>query len=340
MADTIQEKMGDEFPRDRRGFWQPPRGTAPSNPVFAWPPRPLASLKWLYGYLFPWNLIYMSIATLTWFYWQPALSRCATFQWDWVLEMFVRNEIMLVAIVSAWHVQLWSQKKQGTNYKYTSDWLATGHRKFLGGSQLWDNVFWSCVSGGIIWTAYEVVMMWAYANDLLPYIDPRKEPIYFGVVLCSIVMFRQLHFYWIHRITHWPPLYKSAHYLHHKNINIGPWSGLSMHPIEHILYFSGVLVFWILPSHPIHMLMMSQHAAFSPAQGHVGFEKLVIGSNTSVAAGNYFHQLHHRYFECNYGNPEVPFDQWFGTRHDGSEDAHAAMREKRKRAHSITAEKD
>jgi hypothetical protein len=30
-----------------------------------------------------------------------------------------------------------------------------------------------------------------------------------------------------------------------------------MHPVEHILYFSGVLIHWILPSHPIHVSSIS-----------------------------------------------------------------------------------
>ncbi len=43
---------------------------------------------------------------------------------------------------------------------------------------------------------------------------------------------------------------------------------------------------------------------------------------------DYFHYVHHRYFECNYGNPVVPFDRWFGTFHDGSAEGHAIMKER------------
>lgn len=341
MADTKSDsQIADGLDRDPAGFWQPERGAAPPNPVFDWPPRPLAALKWLYNYFFPWNLLYMAIATATWLYWQPALSRCVEFHADWILEMFIRNIVMLIVIAGAWHVYFWGSKRQGMKYKYTTDWMATDSRKFTWGSQLAENVFYSCVSGGIIWTAYEVLMMWAYANGTIPYLDPREHPIYFGLLLCSIQLWRVFHFYWAHRITHWPILYKSAHYLHHRNINVGPWSGLSMHPIEHIIYFSCILLHWIVPSHPIHVLMNAQHAAFTPAQGHVGFEKLVLKGERGFGAASYFHQLHHRYFECNYGESDFPFDKWFGTHHDGSEASHAAMREKRKAAHNIDVDKD
>ena len=178
-------------------------------------------------------------------------------------------------------------------------------------------------------------MTWAYANGMLPYVDPRQQPLYFAAWLCGIQLWRLFHFYWVHRLLHWPPLYRAGHYLHHRNINVGPWSGLAMHPLEHVLYFSCMLVHWVVPSHPIHMVLNGQHAAFTPAQGHVGFEKLLLKGDAGVAAGSYFHQLHHRYFECNYGEPDFPFDHWFGTSHDGSPEAHAAMREKRRARHNV-----
>ena len=43
-------------------------------------------------------------------------------------------------------------------------------------------------------------------------------------------------------------------------------------------------------------------------------------------SADFHHQLHHRYFDCNYGNMDVPLDIWFGTHHDGSEKATKEMR--------------
>ena len=44
--------------------------------------------------------------------------------------------------------------------------------------------------------------------------------------------------------------------------------------------------------------------------------------------GNFFHYLHHRYFECNYGGPAAPLDRWLGTFHDGSPETQEKMQEK------------
>lgn len=37
-------------------------------------------------------------------------------------------------------------------------------------------------------------------------------------------------------------LYSKVHSLHHKSYNTGPWSGLCMHPVEHICYYSVTLL--------------------------------------------------------------------------------------------------
>ena len=50
--------------------------------------------------------------------------------------------------------------------------------------------------------------------------------------------------------------------------------------------------------------------------------------------GDFFHQLHHRYFECNYGTVEMPWDKWFGSFHDGSDQGTQETRERKKKMYS------
>jgi lathosterol oxidase len=47
--------------------------------------------------------------------------------------------------------------------------------------------------------------------------------------------------------------------------------------------------------------------------------------------GTFHHQMHHRYFECNYGSLELPWDKWFGSFHDGTVESDAKIRERRKK---------
>ena len=76
-------------------------------------------------------------------------------------------------------------------------------------------------------------------------------------------------------------------------------------------------------SHPIHFIFHLQQKVLLAASSHAGFETVTAGPNSDrgVRVGDFFHQLHHRYIECNYGEPEIPCDQWFGSFHDGTPEA-------------------
>lgn len=93
----------------------------------------------------------------------------------------------------------------------------------------------------------------------------------------------------------------------------------------------GVLIHWVIPSHPIHAILHLMHAGVCPALGHTGFHKLVIKGEKGLQSDNFFHHLHHRYFTVNFGVEALPLEKWFGSFHDGSPAAHSAMLEKRKK---------
>jgi len=99
-----------------------------------------------------------------------------------------------------------------------------------------------------------------------------------------------------------------------------------MHPVEHVVYFSAVLIHWVVPSHPVHAMFNLFHAAMAPVPGHTGFEKIELGQAHTVDTNGQAHYLHHKYFEVNYADGAIPFDRWFGSFHDGSPEAHAAMK--------------
>ena len=103
-----------------------------------------------------------------------------------------------------------------------------------------------------------------------------------------------------------------------------------MHSVEHVLYISSVLVHFVIPSHPVILLLHLYSRCLGPAFSHAGFEKLQMGDTSVVGAADFHHQLHHRYFECNYGTTDAPWDKWFGTDHDGSDEATIRIRKQRK----------
>jgi sterol desaturase/sphingolipid hydroxylase (fatty acid hydroxylase superfamily) len=316
--------------RDRRGSWKP-ASLIEYPPVFVWPAQPMGFLKWLFGYpgyILPWNLFYALLAVFLWIYLAPPLDTMRTFAPGWIAQLFGLNVIMAVAFFGAFHFRLYRQKAQGTQFKYNPKWLDVGNPAFLFKNQTIDNMIWSIGSGLPIWTAYEAVTLWLFANGYIPFVSWESHPYYFVALMVLVPLIREVHFYLIHRMIHWPPLYRTVHKLHHKNVNPGPWSGLAMHPVEHLFYFSGALIHWIVPSHPIHAVFHLLHAGLSPAPGHTGFDKMVVGDKL-VDTECYAHYLHHKYFECNYADGAIPLDKWFGSFHDGSDEAREAMMKRR-----------
>ena len=191
-----------------------------------------------------------------------------------------------------------------------------------------DNIFWSLASAVPLWTAYQVSTFWLQANHIVPTVDWATHPIYCVVLLLLIPVWLSVHFFAIHRLIHWRPLYRSVHYLHHKNVNPGPWSGLAMHPIEHLLYFSAVILFWIIPSHPLHGLYLLQYLALGATLAHLGFERLVWTKGSRLDVGDYHHYLHHKYVTVNYGVDPVPIDKWAGSLYDGSDATREALKKR------------
>jgi sterol desaturase/sphingolipid hydroxylase (fatty acid hydroxylase superfamily) len=231
------------------------------------------------GYLWPWTVIYVSVVVMTYTYAFPALENCKTFEAGWIMFVALRNLLLIWIFAGGWHMLLYTLKlqgKDGMDQKYDRKWPDANANKFMFGHQTYENVFVSCTSGVAVWTAYEVLFMNMWANDKIStvYYDFWGDSFADGAYSCLLILatpiWREFHFYWIHRFSHWKPFYKRVHYLHHKNTNPGPWSGLSMHPIEHILYFSVVIPHMFIPCHPIHFLFNSQHTALTPAGGHRG----------------------------------------------------------------------
>jgi sterol desaturase/sphingolipid hydroxylase (fatty acid hydroxylase superfamily) len=314
--------------RDARGDWRPAAPIA-LPPTIAWPPRPLATLKWLFGfpgYLWPMNALWLAVSLVTWFFLTPSLDSMRTFEAWWIALLLARNLGLVLLLFGGLHLYFFMLKGQGDALKLFTKPLATGSKRFLFADQVHDNVARSLLAGAPVITAYEAVTYWLFANGYAGFdMSPAAFWAWCAVLVVAAPVIHAVHFYVGHRLLHWRPLYRSVHYVHHLNVEIGPWSGLAMHPVEHVIYFSTVVVPWLVAPHPLIALFQIHIAAFSPALGHSGFEKLMIGRRLGVDSGNYFHYLHHRYFECNYGGSLAPLDKLFGTFHDGTPEADAAM---------------
>ena len=313
-----------------------PDGPVKTSPLFAWPPRPGAIVGWFASYWLVLSTVTMSmaVAVAAWALFLPELAAMQNLAPGWIIQVWLVNFVPTVLLAGGLHLWLYTLKGQGNRLKYDARGQARDNGTFTFRNQVHDNMFWSLVSGVTQWTAFQVLVFWGMANGWAPLVFWPQNPVWFTLWFVLIPIWSSLHFYWVHRALHWPPLYRLAHALHHRNVNVGPWSGISMHPIEHLIFYTTFLIHFVVPSHPLHLLFHGYMQSLHPVCSHSGFDGLLVKDKKRAQLGNFFHQLHHRYFECNYGTVEMPWDRWFGSFHDGSDEATQATRARKKQMYT------
>ena len=304
--------------------------------IFRWPPDPGFLARWFArNWLTLSERVMMVIASVALWYWvYPPIEQAQEFAAGWIAQVWLVNAAIIFLTAGGLHWFFYMKKGQGKRLKFDHRDQAKGNALWNFRNQVHDNMFWSMGSGVAQLTGFQVLVMWMMANGYAPVISFADNPVWFVLALILLPVWSAFHFYWVHRLLHVPVLYRHVHSLHHRNVNIGPWSGFSMHPVEHFLYLTTLLIHCVVPSHPIHLIFHVVYQGPGAAMTHTGYEDLLIRDKRRLALGTFYHQLHHRYYECNYGNQEMPWDRWFGTFHDGSADGTAETRARKKRMHA------
>ena len=312
--------------RNKRGDWAP-KGRLELPPFWSRPLRLPAILKWIPQYLWPWNAFHLATALIWWFVIVPDQATLQTLSLGWALYLYAVNAAAIFAMYGSIELFWYVRRKQGTRFKYNAKFPSEHPSDvFWFKSQNIDNFARSFLITIPLWTLVQVLFLWCYANQFVPWLTWSDNPWYLGFLVLIAPAIHEVHFFCIHRLIHTPLLYKWVHSVHHNSVNPSPWSSLSMHPVEGFLYHA--VAFWhlVIPSNPIVAMFQLHLAGFGAVNGHIGFEKLELTEDTALDSHAYAHYLHHKYFEVNYGGDGlIPLDVWFGTWHDGTKDGEARM---------------
>ena len=130
--------------------------------------------------------------------------------------------------------------------------------------------------------------------------------LYYWLVFPIMVIIHDTYFYWTHRLMHLPGIYRWFHATHHASTNPSPWAAYAFHPLEALVEVGIFPLFlFMLPIHRTHFFLFFLFSILYNVYGHLGWElypkrfsesRLGRWINTSTA-----HNLHHRFFNGNYG---------------------------------------
>lgn len=130
--------------------------------------------------------------------------------------------------------------------------------------------------------------------------------VYFVLSFFIMLILHDAYFYWTHRLMHHPKLYRKVHLVHHKSTNPSPWAAYAFHPYESIITSMILPIFAFCI--PLHLYAIVGFFAFSfvrNVMGHLGYEFFPKGFTKSwfwgVHATSTHHNMHHKYFNGNYG---------------------------------------
>jgi lathosterol oxidase len=167
--------------------------------------------------------------------------------------------------------------------------------------------------GVYICTVYEsIVYRIARPNmvEIYTYLQPSlpsREVSVLSVTIGGVILYLwgDMHFYFSHRLLHSKWLYRNVHKYHHESYNPTPFSGLSMHWFESMVYFSSAPLL-ALTGVPLWLFrLMTKGLIVFPLEGHSGYGTWAVESSNN-------HYIHHAKFDYNYGSSPI-WDHLLGT---------------------------
>jgi sterol desaturase/sphingolipid hydroxylase (fatty acid hydroxylase superfamily) len=143
---------------------------------------------------------------------------------------------------------------------------------------------------------------------------------YFAFSIIAMIIIHDAYFYLTHRLMHHKKIFKHVHLVHHQSTNPSPWAAFAFHPYEAVVEAGIVpLIISFMPVHGLAIFIFLLYMTFLNVLGHLAFEtfpkgfvrnRLTNWHNTTT-----HHNMHHKWFNCNYGLYFNWWDKLFGTNH-------------------------
>lgn len=142
---------------------------------------------------------------------------------------------------------------------------------------------------------------------------------YFIFSIFISLFIHDTYFYFTHKLMHHKKLFRYFHAVHHQSTNPTPFAAFSFHPLEAIVE-SGIVTIlaFTLPIHIYALLIYLFISNVLNVYGHLGYEIMPSKWRTSFIGQyvitSHYHNLHHQYFDGNYGLYFQFWDRIFKTK--------------------------
>jgi ferredoxin-NADP reductase/sterol desaturase/sphingolipid hydroxylase (fatty acid hydroxylase superfamily) len=129
--------------------------------------------------------------------------------------------------------------------------------------------------------------------------------IYEILTIVILILAADTWFYWLHRWMHHPKIYKYIHAVHHKSLDVNPFTSNSFHVLEAVGLTLFILpIILLMPVSAFALGIVQATGIFNNIKSHLGYELYPAffkkpPFNILITATN--HSLHHTQFNGNYG---------------------------------------
>lgn len=134
----------------------------------------------------------------------------------------------------------------------------------------------------------------------------------------GLIVFNDTWFYWWHRLLHHPKVFKHIHSVHHRSVDVNPFTSYSFHAVEGYLLGAWSLPMALFVPMSFKVLAAAQVVGLlNNVVSHLGYELLpkwwVRAPLVKWTSSATYHSLHHSVFTGNYGLMFRFWDRVMGT---------------------------
>jgi sterol desaturase/sphingolipid hydroxylase (fatty acid hydroxylase superfamily) len=167
-------------------------------------------------------------------------------------------------------------------------------------------------------TASAGAVLGLHAAGLAKLSDAPISPLVAVAWVIAGVLFNDAWFYGWHRLLHHPRLFRHIHVVHHRSVDVNPFTSYSFHAVEAVLLGAWIVPAVVfLPVPRVSLLVLQAIGLANNVMSHLGYEllpawllKVPVLRWTNTAT---FHSLHHTRSRGNFGLHTRLWDRLFGT---------------------------